>query len=176
LAWRGKASAVKKPTAAFLRQEPGEPQAIQEQLVSARAQLDAARGDERETLLCLGRLGEGYRVFGELDAARALLREALELARSREEARAEVVNLIRLATVEQYLSRERGAEAAVRFQEWRRSGSRSGSRRRRRWGRCRIPSTGEDIVDPARLLRCWIGGGPGSPAPPAVQRFQASAP
>ena len=83
-------------------------EAIQEQQTALHEALH--EGDQEGELHALGPLGEAYRMLGRLDAAAPHLERAVELARALNKPAFLVSNLIRLATVYQYLNRHAEAE------------------------------------------------------------------
>lgn len=82
---------------------------LQEQLDELADAREA--NDEEATLPLLGEVGEGYRMLGRLDLARAPLEEAVQLADQRGDARRGMVNRLRLATLMQYAGEHEAAIA-----------------------------------------------------------------
>ncbi len=80
----------------------------------ALLQRATAAGDAAERLRLLGSLGETYYLLGEHQEAFPLLEEALALARSLQDRRREVANLLRLATAQQYAGSHSQAERLFR--------------------------------------------------------------
>lgn len=99
-----------------LREVPRWPERIAYAIRRGRKQLQQARDDGNETqiLRTLGYLTDACRVSGELDAAVAYGREAVEHARAAGNRNAEVANLIRLGEAHKYRDEHAIAEPLFR--------------------------------------------------------------
>ncbi|HYI15835.1 MAG TPA: tetratricopeptide repeat protein [Thermomicrobiales bacterium] len=99
-----------------LREIPRWPERIAYAIRRGRKQLQQARDDGNETqiLRTLGYLTDACRVFGELDAAVAYGREAVERSLATANRNAEVANLIRLGEAHKYRDEHAIAEPLFR--------------------------------------------------------------
>ena len=97
----------------FLRQYADQAVPVLHRLQEQLDELVAAREaqDEQAILPLLGEVGEGFRMLGRMDHARAPLEEAVALADRLGDARRAMVNRLRLATLQQYANDQDGALA-----------------------------------------------------------------
>lgn len=104
------------PVVPFLRERPGDSEAVEAAVVELLADLAAARAadDMPGQIRALGQLGDRNRTLGRVNLAVSQLREAVRLATAADDEACLVANLIRLGIAWQYAGEHTVAESTLR--------------------------------------------------------------
>lgn len=94
---------------AFLRDQPGDPEALNLQIEARQQLLDSLEPFER--LLCLGELGSLYRSLQNYPAAQSYFKQALKLAITLKDFKRVAANLVRLGVAKHYAGQWTEAQA-----------------------------------------------------------------